>query len=216
MKHFLLTTILGLATCVAYSQTKLYENPKFDELTKDHKIIGIIPFKTTVKLRPKEMKDMPPEKLKKLETDEGNNLQAALYSWFLQREEQGKLWVKIQDIRVTNALLQKNGITEENISAQTPVDIAKILGVDAVVSGDYETNKPMSEGAAVALGVLVGFYGSTNKVVVNLFIHNGVDGQVLINYHKGISGSIGSSSEGLVNIIMRKASRRISYSKKDD
>jgi hypothetical protein len=71
----------------------------------------------------------------------------------------------------------------------------------------------MSEGASLVLGALFGFWGSTNKAVINLSIHNGTDGELLINYNKGVSGSLGSSTEDLINTLMRKASRRISYSK---
>jgi hypothetical protein len=215
MKHFFLSVVLSLLACMAFSQTKLYENPKFDSITKNHKIIGIVPFKTTVKLRPKEMKDMSAEKLKNLEISEGNNLQAALYSWFKKREQRGDLSVKVLDPMTTNALLKKNDITEDNIAERTPGELAQTLGVDAVITGTYETNKPMSEGAAVALGLLGGFYGPTNKAVINLFIFNAADGELLVNYNKGVSGSVFTSSEDLVNILMRKASRRISYSKKD-
>jgi hypothetical protein len=71
----------------------------------------------------------------------------------------------------------------------------------------------MSEGASVALALLVGFYGSTNKAVINMYIYNAEDGLLLANYNKGISGSMGSSTEDLINVLMRKASRRLSYSK---
>ena len=89
--------------------------------------------------------------------------------------------------------------------------MADILGVDAVIMGTFETNKPMSEGASLALGLLVGFYGSTNKAVLNMSVYHGEDGLLLANYNKAVSGSIGSSTEDLINILMRKASRRLSY-----
>ena len=71
----------------------------------------------------------------------------------------------------------------------------------------------MSEGATVALAVLVGVYGPTNKAVLNLFIHNAADGQLLVNYNKAVSGSLGSSTEDLVNILLRKASCRATHTK---
>lgn len=198
---------------IGYSQTHLYENPNFDELTKDHKIIAIVPFKTTVTLRPKDMKDMTPEQLHKMEISEGEGLQSGMYSWFLKRKKNGDMTIDVQDINTTNALLRKAELNVDNLDTMTPKEIAEILGVDAVIMGTFDTNKPMSEGASVALGLLVGFYGSTNKAVVNLFIYNGKDGELLVNYNKSVSGSIGSSPEDLVNILMRKASRRITYTK---
>ncbi len=107
----------------------------------------------------------------------------------------------------------KQGISKDSLTKYTPDEIARIVGVDAIISGKFETNKPMSEGASVALGLLVGYYGTTNKAVINLFIHNAIDGQLLVNYNKAVSGSIGSSTEDLINTLMRKASRRISYTK---
>lgn len=213
MKKALFTAVIAFIGLTVFSQTNLYENPRFDEIAKNHKIIGIIPFKASVTLRPKQMKDITPEQLSKMEKAEGEGIQSAMYSWFLKREKRGDLSVKLQDISTTNALLKKSGITIENYEEYTPKELATIMGVDAIIMGTFETTKPMSEGASVALAVLVGFYGSTNKAVINLFIYNAEDGEVLVNYHKAISGSIGSSTEDLVNILMRKASRRVSYTK---
>ena len=197
------------------AQTNLYENPKLDAIAKNHQSIGIIPFKATVKLRPKQMAKMSPEQFKRLEISEGKSIQTAMYSWFLKRKKRGKLLsIEVQDPNKTMALLGKEGITQENLSNYTPEEIAKILGVDALISGTYNTNKPMSEGASVALGVLIGFWGTTNSATVNMSVHNASDGVLLWNYNKKVRGSIGSSPEDLINVLMRKASRRLSYTKK--
>ncbi|PKP45310.1 MAG: hypothetical protein CVT94_18445 [Bacteroidetes bacterium HGW-Bacteroidetes-11] len=214
MKKLLFLAITALLSLSAFSQTHLYENPEFDKIAKDHKIIGIIPFKATVSLRPKQMKDISPEQLQKMEKSEGEGIQSAMYSWFLKREKRGELSVKIQDINTTTAKLKKAGITIDNYEDFTPKELADVLEVDALIMGTFETTKPMSEGASIALAVLVGFYGSTNKAVMNLFIYNAFDGALLVNYNKAISGSIGSSTDDLVNVLMRKASRRVSYTKR--
>ena len=123
------------------------------------------------------------------------------------------MWVDVKDVSATNALLAKKGITYDNIDEYTPTEIAKILEVDAIIKGTFQTNKPMSDGASIALGLLVGFYGPTNKATINMFIYNAEDGKILVNYNKGVSGTIGSSTDQLINIVMRKASRRIPYTK---
>jgi len=210
-----LLTVFALIACIGAinAQTNLYEHPDFETLTKDHKKIAIVPFKTQVKLRPKQMKEMKEGDMEKLEKAEGTGLQTAMHSWFLKRKKRGKMNVEVQDPKRTNAMLKKEGITYENIQDQLPENLAKILGVDAVISGDFETNKPMSEGASIALGVVFGFFGSTNNAIVNMSIHNGIDAELLWNYNKKVRGSIGSSPEDLVNILMRKASRRLGYTK---
>ena len=48
---------------------------------------------------------------------------------------------------------------------------------------------------------------------INMLIYNAVDGKLLINYTIRVAGSLFSSSDDLVNILMRKASRRIAYCK---
>ena len=214
MKKILFLLAFVVSTSIL-AQTNLYENPKFDAIAKNHQSIGIIPFKATVKLRPKQMAKMSPEQFKRLEISEGKSIQTAMYSWFLKRKKRGKLLsIEVQDPNKTMALLGKEGITQENLSNYTTEEIAKILGVDALIYGTYNTNKPMSEGASVALGVLIGFWGTTNSATVNMSVHNASDGVLLWNYNKKVRGSIGSSPEDLINVLMRKASRRLSYTKK--
>ncbi|UZO80977.1 hypothetical protein NBT05_00495 [Aquimarina sp. ERC-38] len=215
MKRILLlvTFYFGIFTSII-AQTSLYENPDFDQIAKDHKIIAILPFSTTVKLRPKQMKSMTPEQLKDLERGEAASIQQAMYSWFLKRKKRGKLQnLEIQPPKTTMALLSKKSIDYNSLKEYTPQEIANILEVDAVITGDYRTDKPMSEGASVALGLLIGFWGSTNNAVINMSVHNAADGVLLWNYNKKVRGSLGSTPDDLINILMRKASRRLSYTK---
>ncbi|WP_242118251.1 hypothetical protein [Aestuariivivens sediminicola] len=213
----LLSSIFILAFIISVqSQTNLYENPDFDNIAKAHKIIAVVPFKTQVELRPKQMKDMDEEQLHRIEKSEGEGIQTAMYSWFLKRKKRGKLQtIQVQDPKTTNVILKRNNIDYDNINEFTPQELANILEVDAIISGEFETNKPMSEGASVALGLLVGFWGSTNKAVVNMSVHNAEDGVLLWNYNKKVTGSLGSSTEDLINILMRKSSRRLAYTKND-
>lgn len=214
MKKILVSFLLFAFIQNVLAQTSLYENPNFDAIANTHKIIAIVPFKTQVKLRPKQMKDMSAEQLNRVEKSEGESIQSAMYSWFLKRKKRGDLQsLEVQDPRTTTAMLKKQNIDYNNIMDFTPQDLAKILGVDAVISGDFETNKPMSEGASIALGVLFGFFGSTNSATINMSVHNAADGVLLWNYNKKVSGSIGSNTEDLINVLMRKASRRLAYTK---
>lgn len=133
-----------------------------------------------------------------------------------KKKKRGKLLkLEVQDPKTTNALLAKQEIDYNNLNEFTPQELATILGVDAIITGDYETDKPMSEGASVALGLLVGFWGATNNAVINMSVHNAVDGVLLWNYNKKVRGSIGSSPDDLINILMRKASRRLAYTKQN-
>ena len=207
-KLFITTLILVLGVS-GYAQTNLFEHPNFKEIAKEHKIIAILPFDAKVTLRPKQMKDITPDQLKDMEKGEGLSIQQSMYTWFLQRQKRGSLTVSVQDPKKTNAILSKNEMTD--LSTYTPEEIAKILEVDSVISGTFETDKPMSDGASIALGLVVGFWGSTNAATINMSVNNGLDGELLWNYNKRVAGGLGSSTDSLINILMRKASRRLAY-----
>ena len=184
MKKLLLSSFI-LFSLALYSQTSLYENPKFDEIAKNHKSLGILPFKTTVELRKKDMAKMSKGELAKLEVKESESIQLSMFSWFLKRKTKGKMQtIEVQDPKTTNALLRKRNITEKNIKKYTPKQLADILKVDAVIMGDYKTTKPMSNGASIALGLLGGLWGSTNTATINMSVYNRKDGVLLWNYNK--------------------------------
>ena len=44
-------------------------------------------------------------------------------------------------------------------------------------------------------------------------VNNAGTGELLWNYNKRVSGSLGSSNDQLINTLMRKASRRLAYTK---
>ncbi|NBW34378.1 MAG: hypothetical protein EBR30_05040 [Cytophagia bacterium] len=215
MQKFFFTLSLMLALSVVYSnaQTRLYVDPNFLSIAGDHKIIAVVPFRTTISLRPKQLAALKEGQLAEMNEDESINIQNAMFAWFLTRRQQGRMWVDVQDVSTTNAILARNGITYDNMAKYSPQEIAKILEVDAIVKGTFDTDKPMSDGASLALGVLVGFWGATNKATINMFIYNAADGRAIVNYNKTVAGSVGSTTDQLINIVMRKASRRIPYTK---
>ncbi len=200
--------LLGNLTSIQ-AQTNLYQHPEFESKTANHKLVAILPFDANVNLRPKQMKDITKEQLEELEKNEGLSIQSAMYSWFLKRKKRGDMLIDIQDPKKTNALILQNEI--DNLKTVTSEQLAKILGVDAVITGTFETDKPMSDGASIALGLLVGFWGTTNAATINMSVNNGSDGELLWNYNKRVVGSLGSNTDQLINKLMRKASRRLGY-----
>lgn len=216
MKKLLLTAVFFcLIAMLPETQAQvirsIYTSPNFSQLTKDHKELAIIPFEAVVKLRPKQMKDMSAEDLARLEEQEGESVQSALYSYFLKRQAKNDYTVGFQDISRTNALLAKNGITYENIGEFTIEELAEMLEVDGVVTGRITTDKPMSEGGAIALGLLTGISAPTNSGKIGVSIKDGATGELLWNYEKALARSMGSDNNQIINALMRKASRKFPY-----
>jgi hypothetical protein len=215
MKHLFLAFALLFSVGVAAAQTReIYTSPKFKELAKDHKTLAILPFKATLSLRPNEVaKNGGPEGVHQLELREGLSVQSALQSYFLKQKEDKDLTVDVQDVAKTNALLAKNNITPEKLPAMTMEELAQVLGVDGIISGTFESTQPFSNGAAIAMTMMVGFSGSTNTGKLSINIHDGKTSELLWKYDKSLSRGLGSDTGSIITVIMRKASRQFPYSK---
>ena len=207
---FLLSAFL--IVIASHGQTReIYVNDNFAALAKDHKVLAILPFKAILKLRPRQMEQMSPEQFQKLQKDEALAVQSAIHSYLLKRKEQYNLSINFLDVMTTNALLTKGNVTQENIDSFTPKELADILDVDAIITGVLSTDKPMSEGASAALGLLVGFYGPTNSGKCTININDRATGELMWKYEKTLSRSLGSDTNTVINTIMRKASRQLPY-----
>jgi hypothetical protein len=201
------TTILLLATLFILSNcAKIYYSPEAKSSASSHQIIAIAPPKVSIAAR----KKVDAEAMKEQQKTESANFQNEMYSWLLKRKMQNKIHVEILDIQTTNAKLKKAGYFDEN--PMTPNEICEVLGVDGLITSNYSLSKPMSEGAALAVGLLVGFWGSTNDATVTLELHDRETKKLLWNYNHTVSGGVGSSPAQLVDNLMRHASKKMPYS----
>lgn len=209
MKKTLL--IFLLISTYSISQTKLYVHPDGDTYSKNTQTIALLPLNVQVKLRPKQLKDFTSEQIEEMEKNESLDIQKGMHTWFLTRKKRGEFSKSIQTPQRTNALLKKAGIDIHTTSDYLPSELGKILGVDCVVMGSFETSKPMSDAASIAIGALFGAFGSTSSAVCNIDFYDTRDDELVVNYLKKIKGSLGSDSQDLINILMRKVTRRIPY-----
>ena len=212
MKKILLILTLTFTT-LSFSQTKLYVHPDADTYVANTKTIAILPMKVQVKLRPKQLKDFTSEQIIEMGKNESLDIQKAMYTWFLTRKKRGSMLVGVQNPTRTNALLKKEGIDIHSYDEYLPSELGKILGVETVITGSYETSKPMSTGAAIGLAVLTGGMFATNSAVMNMDFTSTTDDELVVNYNKKVKGSLGSDAQDLINVLMRKVSRRIPYTK---
>ena len=212
MKKFIIPVclILFITAC----GPKIYKSTEFDDVSSKHKLVAIIPADVTVKLRPNQSKKMSAEELDKNREATAYAIQDKMYSWFLRRSEKFKYTVKFQDVSKTNSILKDAGLSYKDIRLKSKESMAQILGVDAVISNITTMDKPMSEGVAVAVGILIGAWGSTNNVNTTINIHEAKQGDLIWKYDYVAQGSVGSSPDNLVNALMRNASRKFPYNEK--
>jgi len=191
---------------------KIYKSSQFDAALATHKTVAILPAGVSTQLRPNEAKKVTPEQLEQMNEKTGYAIQDKMYSWFLQRSGKYNYTVTFQDITRTNALLKQAGINYADLVSKDRKELAQLLGVDAVLQNMSSMEKPMSDGAAVAVGVIFGVWGSTNNVQTTINIHDGKSGNLLWKYDYQAAGSVGTSANNLVNALMRNASKKFPYS----
>jgi hypothetical protein len=196
--------LLVAAVLILQSCAKIFYTPDSRSLAQNQKIIAIAPPKVSIAPR----KNVDAAALIEQQKAESVNFQREMYSWMLKRKMQGTIFVDIQDVETTIALLTKAGINEGKIL--TPDDMCRILGVDGILTSNYSLSKPMSEGAAIALGVIAGFWGPTNEATVSLSIHDSGTNKMIWNYDHKLSSSLSTPAK-LVDALMRQASRKMPY-----
>lgn len=206
MKKIKLFTLVGLSVLLLSSCAKIFYSPDAFTLAHSHKTIAILPPSVSIAAS----KKTDAEAIKEQQITESLNFQKEMYAWMLKRKMQGRITQEIQDIQTTNAKLEKAGFPDTPL---TPSEMCEILGVDGVMGSNYALSKPMSDGAAVAMVLLVGASGSTNEVRVSLNINDCSNKKLIWNYDHKFSGGLGSSPSRLVDGIMRKASKKMPYMK---
>ena len=208
------TTLVFAFSLFASCGPKIYTSSNFNTALARHKTVAILPAEVTINLRPNEAKKVTAEQLLEISSKTAYDVQDKMYGWFLRRGEKFQYTVTFQDINKTNSLMKKAGVSYEDLRSKDRGELAQLLGVDAVMQAKTVSEKPMSEGAAVAVGVIFGVWGATNKVQTAINIHDGKSGELLWKYDYEASGSIGSSTTRLVDALMRNATRKFPYSAK--
>lgn len=200
-KVFSLVVVFGI---LFSSCAKIFYSPDANSLAQNHETMAILPPTVSIAASRKVEADAIIEQQK----TESINFQKEMYSWLLKRKMQGKISPEIQDVEITNAKLKKAGYPE---NIMTPGEICELLGVDGTLGSNYSLTKPMSQGAAIAVGVLFGAWGTTNEVTVSLNIKDCANKKLIWNYDHKFSGSIGSSPANLVDGLLRHASKKMPY-----
>lgn len=204
MKFIKQMSIIGLSLVLLSSCAKIYYSPDARTLANKQETIAIIPPRISISAR----KKVDAEAIKEQQKTESLNFQNEIYSWMLKRKMQGKITKEVQEIETTNALLQRAGYPEKPL---TTLELCEVLKVDGIMTSNFGLSKPMSDGAAVALGLLVGAWGATNEVKATLSISDCENKKLIWNYEHKLSGGVGSTPARIVDQLMKEASRKMPY-----
>lgn len=204
MKRLLLIFIaLWSIPLAVFAQKDIFLSPKFNELTKEHKVLAIIPFKSVLDLNTTQKADS--------EEIEGKAVQTGLENYFNQRKKRKKFTVEFQEIKTTNQILKDQKINYDDIGLYSSKDLARILGVDGIISGSIQLNVLLSQGIEKdsGLGDFLFFDSDFGRIAVK--ISDGMTGKLLWKYDKAITRKGGKNTIEFIDSMMKKASRNFPY-----
>ncbi len=199
---------LFLSIQLSFAQKNIYESPKFDKLSKDHKELAILPFLTHLDLT----ETLSKAEKKALEQKEGYAVQDALEKYFsLPNKKKKKFTVDFQNTKNTNAILAKNNITYENIDIYSVKELCKVLGVDGVISGTTDLNILLSDGIPTEFSFLDYITGDADYGRIAIKISDSNSGKLLWRYEKKITKKTGKNTQDLINRMMKLATKKFPY-----
>jgi hypothetical protein len=198
-----------LLSFLGHSQSKqIFENPQLKTIISQHKVVAILPYNVSITYK-KQPKNFNSEANHDQEKSMSNSIQSSMYTFLLRKREDYK--VSFQDVDKTNILLRKAGMLDK-LDEYTKDEIAKVLGVDAIIGGMFETEQTKSEAGAIASAILFGgFGGKTGTGTLTMTLNDGQDGELLWRFFKTMDQGLTSSTDDLVESMMRKVSRNFPY-----
>ncbi|QWX84536.1 hypothetical protein H0I23_02505 [Cellulophaga sp. HaHaR_3_176] len=206
MKNVITSIFLLIAT-LTFSQKNIYESPKFDNLSKDHKVLAILPFFTHLDLE----KSISKEEKKILEQKEGYAVQDALEIYFSKRKKKKKFSVEFQNTKNTNAILAQNDINYGNIDIYSIKELCKILNVDGIISGNIDLNVLLSDGIASDFSFIDYILVDADYGRIGIKISDGETSKLLWRYEKKINKKSGKNTQDLIELMMKQATKKFPY-----
>ena len=209
MKKIIIACLLFICI-VGNAQKQIFESPQLSSSIGLHKIVAILPFTVKITYK-KQPKNFNADANNEQEVKMSKSIQSSMYTFLLRKS--GNYTVTFQDVEKTNILLLKAGIADK-LDEMTKDEVAKILGVDSIISGTFESEQTKSQGAAIATAVIFGgFGGKTGSGSLTMVINNGIDGELLWRFFKTMDDNMSTSTDDIVESMMRKVSRNFPYFK---
>lgn len=192
-KKVLLLSIVLVVLLTQFCSRRWRASPIFLEKTGNHRIIAVLPFEMV--FTGKQPKKLTPDQIREIGEAESLAFQASLYR--LLCLEQGRyrhpIVIDIQPVEKTNDILEDQGFSIRETWKMEPVELARILKVDAVVRTRVEKKRYMSgmasfglEVGAAILDVIADEFPldflvprATKRIRTHCFLYNGKDGFTL-------------------------------------
>lgn len=214
-----LATLLG-AGVVASAQGQIFADKDtyladdWATLTREHHTVAILPFEVTLRLKPSKRKKLSQAEYNTLLEGDARAVQELLYDFLLKRLQRKEITVEVQDIYQTNTLLLQKGVTSQSLFQYARSDLARLLGVDAVLGGKLSTNRPLADPEGKVPRSVFDALGSTIEGEADLQLHDGHSGKLLWKTEEHIKKKYTRGVEGVYENLLKRASKSLPYFKR--
>lgn len=211
MNYYLSFIFCFLSVQAVVSQKSVYTHPNFETYAPNHRTIAVLPFYVDL-----ELPNEPSEFLRRQFLEgEGLAVQQALAHYFESKSNDKNLSVLFQPLALTQKKLLLAGLDYRGIGQKSSSELAQILGVDALISGNLSLTVLLSDGIDndfnwVDLWILAPEFGR-----LAIKISDGETGKLLWRYEKAIDRRSGKNTKELIEKLMKQAARSFPYYKSD-
>lgn len=201
-----------------------YTVADFEEKTQAHQTVAVLPFEMVYTgIPPKELTE---DDIQRIEITESKAFQSSFFNAILASTRRGKdqLRVDLQHYSKTLNILEGNGIDIKDSWGKDPAELAKLLGVDAVVKARIEKRRYMSDMAsygieagtqiiaAISKNRVLPYVNNRNKKVKTDFaLVNQEDGNALWSIDYDCDADWRSTSEDIIERINARSARKFPY-----
>jgi len=218
---FCFSLIIFLSSC---KQNRYYSIDNFEDLTKSHKTIAVLPFEVVT--IGQDDPSITPEMVEKIHEIESKAFQVSFHNQILRSTRKGKnqLRIKLQHYSTTISKLEKNDISISDSWNASSASMAEILGVDAVVKGRVQKEKYFSDllSAGIEIGnEIINILGSRNgfryvssrnkSVKSDYSIVDSEEGTVLWSINYNCNADWSQQSDQIVDNINRRSAKYFPY-----
>lgn len=220
------TVLLSALTLFLFScgtGKAVYQSPEFAQKTARHQTVAILPVKIVQSGH--VAKNTTEADVKAANEKWGYVFQESLQSFILKQTQKNKKGqpVRFQATQKTNALLKEKGFTLETLYDQQPEQIARLLGVDAVIMTTLSHNKNMSDGVAYGLAAArtvvnvlsktatIGPGMNASDVSINCSLYDADDSQLLWKTYRDGGTDLPANVEGLIEHYSNWIAKKLPY-----
>jgi len=148
---------------------KYYTASNFEEQTVEHKLVAVLPAEMI--FTGNKPKNLTEEDIASIEVQESTAFQVSLYNSILRHANTKKYvtTINFQDVNATQKLLEENNIAVRESWKLNDRELAKLLGVDAVIRMRIQKQRYMSDVASYGISVgrqIIYNTGIGNKIPV--------------------------------------------------